>query len=59
MGFLASVQFTMALQVVETTEAHLTIGADIGLLLAVSQEVALEIMVARKFGVTVWALVFL
>lgn len=58
MGLLASMEFPMTLQIVKPTKAHLTVGADIWLLLAMCQQVTLKIVVTRKFRVAVWTFVF-
>lgn len=49
----------MPLQVVETPKPHLTYLADIRFLVAMSEQVALQIMVSRELGVAVVTFVFL
>jgi hypothetical protein len=59
MWALTSVEFRVSFQVMETSKSSLARGTLVWLLLAVCQEMALEIVVSRKIGRAVWALVSL
>lgn len=54
---LARVKFGVALQVVQSSEARLTVLTDIRFLLAMGEKMALEIVVARKISRTIRTLV--
>lgn len=56
---LPSVQFHMALQVVQPTKSHRTCLANIRLFLTMSQEMTLEIVMSCELGFTIRALMFL
>lgn len=57
MRSLASMELGVALEVVQPPEARLACLADVWLLLAVSQQVTLQIVMARKIRGAVWTLV--
>jgi len=54
MWSFSSVQLGMALEIVETSESRLTGGANVRFFLAMSQQMALQIVVPGKFGCAIW-----
>jgi hypothetical protein len=59
MRLLAGVQFAVPLQVMKTAKAHLAFGANVRFFLAVCQQMALKIVMARELGVAVGAFMLL
>ena len=57
MRLLARVKLPVSLQVMQTPKSQVTSLAQVGFLLTVSQQVTLQIVVARKLGVAIRSLV--
>jgi hypothetical protein len=53
MWTFTGMKFGVALEIVQSTKPHLACLADIWLLLAMRQEMAFEIMMAREFSLAI------